>query len=198
MTSIFLENIQRYFGEEFTSDPFVKEALTKTFGNNLPLAEVGDCVLSLVVKNLAYQKKGDTKFLNDMVEKYAKNTKNQEYLNSDIEFSNFLCDNYTGSPVGNIGKDIADAFYEALIGAVFIQHGFKAAQKYVINILNTDPNFKKEFSEYIDSRLCQECNKKYSIDDWEVREIGSFSWMLSCPEGHEIELDREKRLHLDK
>jgi dsRNA-specific ribonuclease len=61
----------------------------------------------------------------------------------------YLVENkYTNSPVGKIGKEKADRFYEALIGAIYIQHGFKAARHHIIKIMKHDTEFVQEFKEY--------------------------------------------------
>ena len=47
---------------------------------------------------------------------------NQITLNHDREFTKFLVENdFTRSQIGGIGLEKADRFYEAVIGAIFVE-----------------------------------------------------------------------------
>jgi len=103
-----------------------------------------------VINHLAYQRNKDTIYLDSCRKKYAEKKANQAYLNFDVEFTRYLVEKgYTLSPVGGIGREKADRFYEAIIGAIYVECGYEAARKHIIDILKTDQVFVEEFSEYI-------------------------------------------------
>lgn len=81
-------------------------------------------------------------------QKFADKKINQKLLNDDKEFIRYLVNNgYTKSPMGGIGLEKADRFYEAIIGIVYIEKGFKEAESFVELLLKTN----KEYLEVVGS-----------------------------------------------
>ena len=146
MPSFFLPKLRELLGENFINNPSVEEAFTQKNYTNRPLAVIGDSVLNLVVNNIAYRKLKDPTYINNMREKFADKKANQKLLNGDKEFTQFLANGYTMSPVGGIGLEKADRFVEAIIGAVYVEKGFKEAEAFVSLLLNTNEEFLEEFS----------------------------------------------------
>jgi len=134
MTSIILDEICRLFGPDFKTDPIFQEAFDQNA--NQRLAEIGDCVLNLIVKEKEYRCSDSTsQSINDAQQRYATKNRNQRILNSDLDFTEFLVAKGCTSPVGHIGLDRADAFMEAIIGALFLERNYDTAKKFTIKIL---------------------------------------------------------------
>jgi dsRNA-specific ribonuclease len=134
MASIILNEIRKFVGLNFETIPIFQEAFNQNA--NQKIAEVGDCVLNLVVKEKAYKKPGSTsESINDAQKIEASKRRNQEMLNKDPEFTEFLKKMGCTSPIGNIGLDRADTFIEAVIGAVFLETNYDKAKKFTNKIL---------------------------------------------------------------
>jgi len=189
------------FGEDFIDNPSVEEALTQEDDTNRALAIIGDSVLNLVINNLAYRKSYCPACINWIRERLAEKKTNQKLLNKDKEFTKYLVDNeHTKSPVGGIGLEKADRFYEALIGAMYVQKGFKVAENFVCDLLRTNEEILDEFSDLLrKSYHCPICNADYVWKDWVRRpvfEVFNDSdddvwfdyWELICPKGHTIQI----------
>ena len=103
---------------------------------NRPLAIIGDSVLNLVVNQIAYQGQKDPLYMDAERKRLAGKKANQRNLNRDVEFTRYLVDQgFTRSPVGGIGLEKADRFFEAIIGAIYVEHGFETAEQFVQNVL---------------------------------------------------------------
>lgn len=134
MTSIILTELKMIIGLNFAAIPVFQEAFCQD--TNQKLAEVGDCVLNLIVKEKAYNKTGSTsKSITDAQQVEASKRRNQELLNKDMEFTEFLKNRGCTSPVGKIGLDRADTFVEAVIGAVFLETNYDKAKEFTKKIL---------------------------------------------------------------
>ncbi|MHA1973324.1 MAG: hypothetical protein ACTSW1_10035 [Candidatus Hodarchaeales archaeon] len=201
MDSFFINSIRKHFGYKFEENATIVEALTQTGDTNRALSVIGDCILDTVINHLAYQRNKDTTYLDACRKKYAEKKVNQAYLNFDVEFTRYLVEKgHTLSPVGGIGREKADRFYEAIIGAIYVEHGYDVARKHIIDILKTDQVFVEEFSEYIiEKRKCPICNIEYPVDEWKVEPIfedmdsgGAWldCWELTCPKGHKIRQEK--------
>jgi len=148
MTAFFLAHLRELFGENFIDNTSVKEAFTQNNDMNRPLAVIGDSVLNLVVNYLAFSNSKNPIYIDRMRKKFADKKTNQKLLNEDKEFVQYLVNNrYTMSPIGGIGLEKADRFYEAVIGAVYVEKGFEEAEKFVCLLLKTSKDFLEEFSE---------------------------------------------------
>lgn len=147
MESVFLENLKRLFGKDFHDNSWINEALHETDEMNRALAEVGDSILNLIVKKVAYEHKKDSLYIDNSRKKYADKESNKKILNQDSVFTTFLREKkYTRSPSSGIGKDKADRFVEGLIGAIYFSKGYKAAKTFTLEILMINDEFSKEFS----------------------------------------------------
>ena len=146
--SIFLTYLKEIFGEDFIDNRILSESFTQNEDVNRPLAIVGDSVLNLVVNKKAYCKSKNPKYLDVVRKKFAEKKANQKTLNQDIEFTKFLVENkFTKSPIGGIGLEKADRFFEAIIGAVFIEHDFEVAEQFVITLMKVSEEFVAEFPD---------------------------------------------------
>jgi len=146
MNSIFLGQLAHYFGINYIDDPIVEESLHQNDDINRPIAEIGDSILNLTVKTIAYCKLKDPIYIDNMRQKFANNYANQKILNQDVIFTRFLKKNgFTQSPESGIGLEKADRFVEGIIGAVFISKGFTAAKETTIKLLKTNKEFIQEF-----------------------------------------------------
>ena len=154
MDSFFIDSIGKHFGYHFEENITIVEAFTQADDTNRPLGVIGDCILDGVVNHLAYQRNKDPTYLDACRKKYADKIANQRYLNSDFEFTRYLVEKgFTQSPIGGIGREKADRFYEAVIGAIYIEHGYEAARRHIIDILKTDKEFVEEFSDFIQEKF---------------------------------------------
>ena len=150
MTPFFLAKLRELFGDDFVNNSSVREAFTQEGDLNRPLAVIGDSVLNLVVNYLAYRKSKDPIYVDGMRKKFADKKTNQKLLNDDKEFIQYLVTNhYTRSPIGGIGLEKADRFYEAVIGAVYVEKGFEEVETFVCLLLKTDKEFLEEFSNVL-------------------------------------------------
>ena len=135
--------------------------------------------------------------------RFAVKKANQKTLNQDIEFTKYLIENgFTKSPVGGIGLDKADRFFEAIIGAVYVEFGYDEAEKFVFTLLKTNEEFTAMFPDapkkYV---LCPVCKRSYAFSEWSHRPVfedfdgpdsGAWFdyWELTCPQGHKISKER--------
>ena len=144
------ERFYKSIAKEILDRPGCKEkpSFTQNEDVNRPLAIVGDSVLNLVVNKKAYCKSKNPKYLDVVRKKFAEKKANQKTLNQDIEFTKFLVENkFTKSPIGGIGLEKADRFFEAIIGAVFIEHDFEVAEQFVITLMKVSEEFVAEFPD---------------------------------------------------
>lgn len=136
MGSRFLSNLIEVFGLGFNDNPRIREALTQDEDLNRSLAIIGDSVLNLVVNNIAYHHDKEPEAMDLLRKQLAGKKANQRCLNRDVEFTRYLVGNgFTRSPIGGIGLEKADRFFEAIIGAVYLEHDFGVAEEFVINII---------------------------------------------------------------
>lgn len=148
MESVFLNNLERLFGKNFRNIPLISEALHETDDLNRALAEVGDSVLNLIVKKVAYEHKKDPTYIDKARQKFAEKEANKKMLNQDCVFTTFLREeNYTKSPSSGVGKEKADRFVEGLIGAIYFSKGYEKAKVFTLEILLTNDEFLNEFPE---------------------------------------------------
>ena len=197
--SVFLNELQKLFGNKLLKNPSLSEALTQNEDYNRPLAMIGDSVLDLVVNKVAYHEKKKTVYMDCIRKRYAVKKSNQKTLNQDIEFTKYLIDNeFTNSPVGGIGLDKADRFFEAIIGAVYVELGYDETEKFVFTLLKTNEDFHAIFPDApIKGMFCPDCKRSYSFSEWTRQPVfedfnGPDSemwfdyWELTCPKGHKI------------
>jgi dsRNA-specific ribonuclease len=129
MTSIFIDELTSIFGKDLENHPILKTAFD--IKTNQSIAEIGDCVLNLVIKELAFYKSNSTpESITKAQQDYANKYRNQEFLNKDVEFTRLLV-RKCQSPVGNIGLKRSDTFVEAIIGAVFISNDYETTKTFV-------------------------------------------------------------------
>ena len=137
-------NIQKeiiaILGSDFELKPHLKEALNHQ--DNKKLAEIGDSVLSLIVRIDAYDKPdSNPESMETHKQRLVTKRKMKEILNSDKEFTEYVIMKY-GFPNENgiIGLNRSDALMEGLVGAIFLEKenesrsGFSCAQKFIQNI----------------------------------------------------------------
>ena len=146
MGSVFIDNLKSFFGESYSENKYVKEALHDLDDQNGPIALLGDCILNLTVKQIAYYKCKDSEYIDDMRQNYADRSTNKKVLNQDAEFVDFLVPDYV--KIGDdheIGAKKVDRFLEGLIGAVYLSKGFETATQFTKSILTSNPCFQKKF-----------------------------------------------------
>ena len=103
---------------------------------------LGDSILNLVVCQKAYCQDKCPKSLNRIREELADKEANKKVLNQDAVFRDFLGDKHVDvGPQGDIGKDKADRFVEALIGAVYLSKGFNTAVGFTKRIIESNPDY---------------------------------------------------------
>ena len=103
-----------------------------SFGNSISyerLEYVGDAILSAVIAHYLFEKvlEGDEGYLTKMRSKIV----SREHLNEigkELELSSFL---YTKIPITQFGDNIHGNLLEALIGAVFLDKGYAACEKFI-------------------------------------------------------------------
>ncbi len=146
--SIFLTMFQHLFGEDFIENPSLREAFTQNKDVNRPIAIIGDSFLNLVVNKTAYWKLKDSEYMDCMRKRFAEKKVNQKTLNRDREFTKFLVGHeFTKSPIGGIGLEKADRFFEAVIGATYVELGCAKAEKFVMTLLKMNEEFYEEFTQ---------------------------------------------------
>ena len=138
MVSVFLDNLRQIFGEEFSENSFIDEALTDKDDKNRSLAMIGDSLLDLVVTQKAYSKDKDPENMDKVRQKLADKVAIKDILNQDKEFVEYLGTHYMSiGPQGEIGYEKANRFVEAIIGAVYKSNGFEASVRFTKTILKS-------------------------------------------------------------
>jgi len=148
MNSYILSYLHEIFGENLLN-PDLLVAFTQ--GNNRRLALIGDSILNLVVKLEKFEELCSLpEDIDNARQDLAKKKAMQAILNQDVVFTKYLKEKHEcTSPIGNIGLQRADDFMEAIIGAIFLQKGYKVSKQYALKILQHLP-FESE-SESTDS-----------------------------------------------
>lgn len=129
-----MKSIFNYLNELYNQG-LSSENLNMAFNHNenRKLAELGDGVLDLVIKENEYHKPGSDQATIDKVRQdYANRDKMKEILNDDHQFSKHLKEKGCTSPIGNFGKERCDAFIEATIAAIYLDKGYEAAKEFII------------------------------------------------------------------
>jgi hypothetical protein len=106
-----MKSIFNYLNELYNQD-LSSENLNIVFNHheNRKLAELGDGVLDLVLKEHEYSKLGSTQATMDKVRQdNANRDKMKEILNGYSQFSQHLKEKGCTSPIGNFGKERCDA-----------------------------------------------------------------------------------------
>ena len=160
--------LQNKIGCKFSSENVLKISLThKSFdenNNNEKLEFLGDRVLGLIIsKNLILKYPEDTEGTID--KKYANlvNKKKVAEISSNINLKKymFLGPNYEKDTLQN--EKISGDCLEALIGAIFLDSGFKNAEKFVLKYW--DESLKRSDQTIIDSKtkLQEYTLKKFKV-----------------------------------
>ena len=130
MTTSILEYLNKLYDNDLSSKNL---GIAFNHNENKALAEVGDGVLDLVLKENEYQKPGSDQTTIDKVRQdYANRDKMKEILNNDHQFSKHLKEKGCTSPIGNFGKERCDAFIEATIAAIYLDKGYQAAKEFIL------------------------------------------------------------------
>ena len=137
MVDSILSYLKEIFGCNFP-DRYLREAFRQNDNRNL--AEVGDSVLDLIIKEYMYRKTGITpKNIDDARQTYANNKKMKQVLNRDLDFTLFLRNEFgCTSPPGNIGLTRSDDYMEAIIGAIYFSKGLKEAEEFVFQFFHIE------------------------------------------------------------
>ncbi len=151
---------------KFKNDNLFLKSLTHksfdSYNNNEKLEFLGDRVLALIISKQLMEmypdeKEGilDKKFANLV----NKKTCYQIAKKLDLKNYMFLGENYKNRNQSD--QKITSDCLEALIGAIYIDNGFKIAQKFVLE--NWKENIEKSVDTYIDpkTKLQEFCLKKY-------------------------------------
>lgn len=142
MSSPILSKIQKIMGSEFKTNPRFNEAFRQD--KNRRLAQIGDSLLSLFIREREYWKPNSTaQDIEVAKQKVVTKDKMRNIVNGDIEFTRYLVKEHgCTSPIGNIGLERSDAFIEAIIGAIFVEKenekesGYKAIKDFCNSIFN--------------------------------------------------------------
>jgi len=135
-----MKSIFNYLNELYNQD-LSSENLNIAFNHheNRKLAELGDGVLDLVLKELEYSRLGSTQATMDKVRQdNANRDKMKEILNGDHQFSQHLKEKGCTSPIGNFGKERCDAFIEATIAAIYLDKSYEEARKFILTIFEVN------------------------------------------------------------
>lgn len=130
MTTSILDILNNLYDNDLNS-----ENLNVAFNQNenKALAEVGDGVLDLVLKENEYHKPGsDQTTIDKARQDYANRYKMKEILNDDQQFSVHLKEKGCTSPIGSFGKERCDAFIEATIAAIYLDKGYEVAREFIL------------------------------------------------------------------
>jgi len=133
-------SILRYLNKLYNQD-LTTENLNLAFNQeeNKKLAELGDAILDMVLREHEYNRSGSTAETMDKVRQdYANRDKMKKILNNDHPFSKHLKEKGCTSPIGNFGKERCDAFIEATIAAIYFDKGYEAAKEFILTIFNVE------------------------------------------------------------
>nr|KXH70655.1 MAG: hypothetical protein AM324_01000 [Candidatus Thorarchaeota archaeon SMTZ1-83] len=197
MGEIEIEVVEKRFGLKFRNRELVETALTHSSAglatSNERLEFLGDAVLQLVVSRYLYTKwpafnEGELTKLRAKV--VRKKTLAQVALRFDINKMLIL-----GESLKKVGKApnpsiLADA-YEALIGAIYIDLGMKAAKRFInltllkeLSRITLDIDSKSELQEKVVKRF--KCYPKYNLLKIEGPEHKKKFWVDVTVDGRRV------------
>ncbi len=146
-----------YYNQAFTHR---SAALTNEDGspkNNERLEYLGDALLGAVIADMLFHKYpfADEGFLTQMRSKIV-SRENLNKLAQDIGISKFIISNTSNA---NTGKHILGDTFEAFIGAIYLDKGYKNAENFIVNRMikdfvdldmleSSDTNYKSQLIEW--------------------------------------------------
>jgi len=149
--------------------------------SNERLEFLGDAVLGMVIAEYLFTKYPfkDEGFLTEVRSRIV-NRENLNILSKKIGLDHIVEYNSKSKPNGLSFKSIYGDALEALIGAIYLDHGYKFSKKFILNklivphvdldiISSTDNNFKSKIIEW-----SQKENKKLTFEVVELNENGNF------------------------
>ena len=151
-----------------------------SFGNSISyerLEYVGDAILSAVIAHYLFEKvvEGDEGYLTKMRSKIV----SREHLNEigkELGLSSFM---RTKIPVSQFGDNIHGNLFEALIGAVFLDKGYAACEKFI---------YKRLITPHVDINLLEGkvISYKSLIIEWCQKEKKHFNFESLKDAGQDI------------
>ena len=111
------------------NDRYVSEALNPE--DNRRLAEVGDGVLDLIVKETVYLKGGDAKGIDDARQSVATKERHRDLVKSDERLKKLLLDRQWNIHDNSVGLQRSDDLVEAIIGAIYFSKGLDSARDFI-------------------------------------------------------------------
>ena len=139
MSNIIIKFLYGLFWSKL-EDEKIQEALTH--GANKKLAQIGDSVLNLVIYETEYKASQSTAGTMDSLrQSQGRRKKNQEILFNDKILTDYLLErDYIQNPQRKIGLLRADAYMEAIIGAIYLTVGLGEARTFIMEMYNlTNP-----------------------------------------------------------
>jgi dsRNA-specific ribonuclease len=126
---VIFTQIQELFGEKLDNIT-IKEALT--YPDNKRLAKIGDTVLDLVNHTTSYHEKLTPEMMAQYKELNYSQSNHTRLLNEDQELVRYLLENdYDEYTIENIGEDRADAYLEAILGAIYVTFRTEKSYRFV-------------------------------------------------------------------
>ena len=132
-----LINLQKRLDYQFENQNLIIEALThksyKKPYNNERLEFLGDAILSSVIAMYLFKKipLGTEGYLTQMRSKIV----SREHLNEIGKDLGLIRLIFSKVPKGNFGEDIHGNIFEALMGAVFLDKGYKYCERFIYRIV---------------------------------------------------------------
>ncbi len=166
MKKINLSKLESIINYKFEKKSFLKKSLThKSFDpdiNNEKLEFLGDRVLGLIIaKNLILKYPKDNEGILDKKFANLVNKKKCAYIAEKINLKKFMYLGENYKKKDQTYEKISGDCLEALIGAIFIDNGIKAAEKFILRYWES--SIQQSIETIVDSKtkLQEFCLKKY-------------------------------------